>query len=136
MANSMWFDNTPIFQLGRKVTVELSITLFSFSLYFRAVPDVLSFYSFMFYFHGIMCGPLSFYSDYMAFIDGSYLHTPPPQVCNFENVSVVCCMTYSRIKWNSVNNILFLDFVIFPFLSVCFCFLVWILEFYWIAFCV
>ncbi|PVD32266.1 hypothetical protein C0Q70_07699 [Pomacea canaliculata] len=55
----------------------------------RSVPNVLSFYSFMFYFHGIMCGPLSFYSDYMSFIDGSYLHTPPPQVCNFENVSAV-----------------------------------------------
>ncbi|KAL8610654.1 hypothetical protein ACOMHN_047223 [Nucella lapillus] len=37
----------------------------------REVPDVLSFYSFMFYFHGMMCGPLSFYCDYMAFIRGT-----------------------------------------------------------------
>ncbi|XP_076456684.1 lysophospholipid acyltransferase 6-like [Babylonia areolata] len=37
----------------------------------RQVPDLLSFFSFMFYFHGMMCGPLSFYSDYMAFINGT-----------------------------------------------------------------
>lgn len=43
----------------------------------KEVPDLLSFCSFMFYFHGIMCGPLAFYSDYMAFIDGSYVVTFP-----------------------------------------------------------
>ncbi|KAL8563065.1 hypothetical protein ACOMHN_059582 [Nucella lapillus] len=44
----------------------------------RSMPGVLSFYSFMFYFHGIMVGPVAFYSDYMAFIDGTDLLQPPP----------------------------------------------------------
>ncbi|XP_076437992.1 lysophospholipid acyltransferase 6-like [Babylonia areolata] len=44
----------------------------------RRVPDVLSFYSYMFYFHGIMVGPLAFYSDYMAFIEGTDVQQPPP----------------------------------------------------------
>lgn len=44
----------------------------------RDIPDVLSFYSYMFYFHGIMVGPVAFYSDYMAFIDGSDVQQGPP----------------------------------------------------------
>ena len=30
----------------------------------------------MFYFHGILCGPLSFYNDYIAFINGSNFSQP------------------------------------------------------------
>ncbi|KAK7480112.1 hypothetical protein BaRGS_00028672 [Batillaria attramentaria] len=48
----------------------------------KEVPDLLSFFSFMFYFHGVMCGPLAFYSDYMAFIDGSYLTSFPSSKAN------------------------------------------------------
>ena len=32
---------------------------------------MLQYLSFMFYFHGIMVGPLTFYNDYIAFIDGT-----------------------------------------------------------------
>lgn len=44
----------------------------------RKVPGLLSFYSYLFYFHGIMCGPLSFYNDYMSFIDGTDVAKLPP----------------------------------------------------------
>ncbi|XP_041361304.1 lysophospholipid acyltransferase 2-like [Gigantopelta aegis] len=37
----------------------------------RKLPDVLTFLSYLFYFHGIMCGPFTFFSDYLAFIDGT-----------------------------------------------------------------
>lgn len=35
------------------------------------LPSLLQYLSFMFYFHGIMVGPLTFYNDYIAFIDGT-----------------------------------------------------------------
>ncbi|GFO35676.1 lysophospholipid acyltransferase 2, partial [Plakobranchus ocellatus] len=35
------------------------------------LPSMLQYLSFMFYFHGIMVGPLTFYNDYIAFIDGT-----------------------------------------------------------------
>ncbi|ESO06250.1 hypothetical protein HELRODRAFT_120427, partial [Helobdella robusta] len=34
-------------------------------------PSVLEFLSFMFTFHGVMCGPVCFYSDYIKFIEGT-----------------------------------------------------------------
>jgi len=36
----------------------------------KEIPSVLEFYSYMFYFHGIMVGPLCFYADYKRFIEG------------------------------------------------------------------
>ncbi|KAK3785062.1 hypothetical protein RRG08_023263 [Elysia crispata] len=35
------------------------------------LPSMLQYLSFMFYFHGIMVGPVTFYNDYIAFIDGT-----------------------------------------------------------------
>ncbi|XP_060574529.1 lysophospholipid acyltransferase 2-like isoform X2 [Ruditapes philippinarum] len=37
----------------------------------REMPDLLTYYSYIFSFHNVMCGPLVFYKDYCAFIDGS-----------------------------------------------------------------
>lgn len=47
----------------------------------------------MFYFHGIMIGPLTFYKDYIAFIDGTSLVKPGSTYVSFivlpyENVDV------------------------------------------------
>ncbi|KAL4224814.1 hypothetical protein ACF0H5_015510 [Mactra antiquata] len=38
-------------------------------------PDILTFYSYIFCFHGVMCGPLPFFHDYLSFIDGSCYNT-------------------------------------------------------------
>jgi len=37
----------------------------------REFPSVIELASYVFCFHGIMCGPFCFYKDYIAFIDGS-----------------------------------------------------------------
>ncbi|KAL3889419.1 hypothetical protein ACJMK2_001763 [Sinanodonta woodiana] len=37
----------------------------------KKCPDLLTFWSYIFYFHGFMSGPLAFFSDYIDFIDGS-----------------------------------------------------------------
>ncbi|KAK6167339.1 hypothetical protein SNE40_021393 [Patella caerulea] len=36
----------------------------------RKMPSFLTFYSYVFYFHGIMCGPLCFFSDFISFMEG------------------------------------------------------------------
>ncbi|XP_005101404.1 membrane-bound O-acyltransferase domain-containing protein 2 [Aplysia californica] len=42
----------------------------------RKLPNVVQYLSFMFYFHGVMVGPLTFYNDYIAFIDGTHFKKP------------------------------------------------------------
>ncbi|XP_064652034.1 lysophospholipid acyltransferase 1-like isoform X2 [Lineus longissimus] len=42
----------------------------------KKLPTTLEFYSYMFYFHGIMCGPLSFFNDYIAFVNGTNFTSP------------------------------------------------------------
>ncbi|CAG5124481.1 unnamed protein product, partial [Candidula unifasciata] len=42
----------------------------------RKLPNILEYFSYMFYFHGIMVGPLTFYNDYIAFIDGTNFSKP------------------------------------------------------------
>ena len=37
----------------------------------REFPSVIELVSYVFCFHGMMCGPFCFYKDYVAFIDGS-----------------------------------------------------------------
>jgi len=37
----------------------------------REFPSVIELVSYVFCFHGIMCGPFCFYKDYIAFINGS-----------------------------------------------------------------
>jgi len=44
----------------------------------KELPSVTEYLSFMFYFHGIMVGPTTFYKDYLAFIDGSNFLVPAP----------------------------------------------------------
>ena len=41
------------------------------------VPTLLEFYSYMFYFHGIMVGPLCFYADYKRFVEGRNYRRDP-----------------------------------------------------------
>ncbi|WAR01873.1 MBOA2-like protein [Mya arenaria] len=43
----------------------------------KKTPDALSFYSFIFSFHSVMCGPTIFYHDYVAFVDGTCYSKPP-----------------------------------------------------------
>ena len=38
---------------------------------YREFPSVVELTSYVFCFHGLMCGPFCFYKDYIAFIDGS-----------------------------------------------------------------
>ncbi|CAI9739902.1 Hypothetical predicted protein [Octopus vulgaris] len=38
----------------------------------KSMPSLLHFTSYMFYFHGIIIGPLAFYADYMHFINGDW----------------------------------------------------------------
>ncbi|XP_064597349.1 lysophospholipid acyltransferase 6-like [Liolophura sinensis] len=45
----------------------------------RKLPGLLEFFSFLFCFHGIMCGPLCFYRDYIAFIEGTNYTPPKPK---------------------------------------------------------
>ncbi|BFZ11254.1 hypothetical protein BsWGS_14293 [Bradybaena similaris] len=42
----------------------------------RKLPTILEYMSYMFYFHGILVGPLTFYNDYIAFIDGTNFSKP------------------------------------------------------------
>lgn len=37
---------------------------------FREFPPVLDYFSYMFHFQTVFAGPLSFYTDYLKFIDG------------------------------------------------------------------
>lgn len=41
------------------------------------IPNLLEFSSYVFCFHGLMCGPFCFYKDYIAFIDGTNYQPPP-----------------------------------------------------------
>ncbi|XP_013777137.1 lysophospholipid acyltransferase 2-like [Limulus polyphemus] len=46
----------------------------------RQSPSVLEFFSYIFHFQGLMCGPLMFYNDYITFIEGkSYNRVKHPQ---------------------------------------------------------
>ena len=38
---------------------------------YREFPSVIELVSYVFCFHGLMCGPFCFYKDYIAFVDGS-----------------------------------------------------------------
>ena len=44
------------------------------------MPSMLEFYSYLFCFHGFLCGPFAFFSDYKAFIDGSNYDVGAAQV--------------------------------------------------------
>ena len=41
------------------------------------IPNLLEFYSYMFYFHGVMVGPLCFYADYKRFVEGRNYRRDP-----------------------------------------------------------
>lgn len=41
----------------------------------KSIPSALSYFSYIFCYHDVMCGPLVFYNDYVAFIDGSCYST-------------------------------------------------------------
>jgi len=41
------------------------------------IPSLVEFYSYMFYFHGIMVGPLCFYADYKRFVEGKNYRRDP-----------------------------------------------------------
>ena len=60
----------------RKSNVAIAITVCERSLmvvtfHFRRLPNPLVYLSYIFYFQGILVGPLCFYADYIAFIEGS-----------------------------------------------------------------
>ena len=47
----------------------------------RETPTLLQSASYIFCFHGLMCGPFCFYKDYIAFIDGTnYTSVKPEKV--------------------------------------------------------
>ncbi len=45
-------------------------------LCFREPPNILVFLSYIFYFQGILVGPLCFYADYISFIEGENFRVP------------------------------------------------------------
>ncbi|CAL1538713.1 unnamed protein product [Lymnaea stagnalis] len=63
----------------------------------RKLPNVLQYLSYMFYFHGIMVGPLTFYNDYIAFIDGT----------NFIKPGNSAGVTHQRHPAEHLNKIVF-----------------------------
>jgi lysophospholipid acyltransferase 1/2 len=42
------------------------------AVYFREIPNVLEYFSYIFCFHTLNVGPFVFYKDYKQFIDGEY----------------------------------------------------------------
>ncbi|XP_033727624.1 uncharacterized protein LOC117316955 [Pecten maximus] len=51
----------------------------------RKTPDALSYYSYIFCFHGVMAGPPVFYTDYIQFINGENLKVSKPETKNTSN---------------------------------------------------
>lgn len=57
----------------------MSISIFPLSL--RHIPSVLEFFSYIFHFQALMCGPLIFYNDYVDFVEGrNYVKNANPNV--------------------------------------------------------
>jgi len=50
------------------------------------MPTVLESVSYIFCFHGLMCGPFCFYKDYIAFIEGTNYMSKPAQVCHLMEI--------------------------------------------------
>lgn len=48
----------------------------------KKTPDMLSYFSYIFCFHGVMAGPLVFYADYIQFINGENLKVSKPENAN------------------------------------------------------
>ncbi|ESO86086.1 hypothetical protein LOTGIDRAFT_129765 [Lottia gigantea] len=56
----------------------------------RKMPSLLSFYSYVFYFHGIMCGPLCFFADFISFMEGrNFMEAKIPYIENSTNKQLV-----------------------------------------------
>nr|CAD7588507.1 unnamed protein product [Timema genevievae] len=54
----------------------------------KKMPTLLEYFSFMFHFQALMCGPVVFYRDYMDFIDGTnFLKHAPSSSGNLDNNS-------------------------------------------------
>lgn len=53
-----------------------------FPLVFRKMPTLLEYFSYVFHFQVLMCGPVIFYRDYIDFINGNTFlkHAPPSSV--------------------------------------------------------
>lgn len=51
----------------------------------RSFPSLLEYSSYVFSFHGIMCGPFCFYNDYVAFINGTNFSSSQSQIQNHNN---------------------------------------------------
>jgi len=56
----------------------------------REFPSVVELASYVFCFHGLMCGPFCFYKDYIAFIDGSNYCRPDTATATGNGVSKCC----------------------------------------------
>jgi len=70
----------------------------------REMPSLLQSASYIFCFHGLMCGPFCFYKDYIAFIDGTNYVSRPAQVCL---VTVISDSTGPILDpWNSIILVL------------------------------
>ncbi|XP_054707299.1 lysophospholipid acyltransferase 6-like [Uloborus diversus] len=55
----------------------------------RHVPSVLEFFSYIFHFQALMCGPLIFYNDYVDFVEGrNYEKNASPNIIVFRKVVV------------------------------------------------
>ncbi|XP_021371499.1 lysophospholipid acyltransferase 1-like isoform X2 [Mizuhopecten yessoensis] len=51
----------------------------------KKTPSILSYYSYIFCFHGVMAGPLVFYTDYTHFINGENLKVSEPETKSLNN---------------------------------------------------
>ena len=72
------------------------------------MPSMLEFYSYLFCFHGFLCGPFAFFSDYKAFIDGSNYDVGAAQVRaasgNLSPKFLLASMLISLLQANANNG--------------------------------
>lgn len=59
---------------------------------FRSPPSLLESASYIFCFHGLMCGPFCFYKDYIAFIEGTNYRSAKPNHSSVSGIISMACI--------------------------------------------
>lgn len=77
-----------------------------FLLLCRKMPTVLEYFSYIFHFQALMCGPVLFYRDYIDFINGhTFLkHAPPSSVRKIISFGEAIFLVVRVDKWCSVGT--------------------------------
>lgn len=70
-----------------------------FSFFFREVPDILSYLSYLFHFQAVLTGPLSYYSDYMHLVNKTHV-----AIDSKGNVSDMFCYNFLVLSGFESDN--------------------------------